>query len=238
MARPRSRHQRERRARFWKGLFKFVVFLGLIGATAYYAYEAGTRLSAQEIADLKSEITRLSESEQAQLTRSQELESLLTEARQTAEDYRLRYEEVAPAAVQEVLSEVREKMNEGLSADRLAFVVSQAHPPRECSDTETRRFIAKTENYDGANTWVRFDDAITVSGTGAAANEGREQWFDPAEPVTMTFTPLGEDAQTVQGELPLQHSMVFKGKEYRFTAAPGSRGFIEVTADWCDYSAG
>ncbi|WP_404385558.1 hypothetical protein [Caenispirillum salinarum] len=238
MARPRSRHQRERRARFWKGLFKFVVFLGLIGATAYYAYEAGTRLSAQEIADLKAEISRLSESEQAQLTRSQELESLLTDARRTAEDYRLRYEEVAPAAVQEVLSEVREKMNEGLSADRLAFVVSQAHPPRECSDTETRRFIAKTENYDGANTWVRFDDAITVSGTGAAANQGREQWFDPAEPVTMTFSPLGEDAQTVQGELPLQHSMVFKGKEYRFTATPGSRGFIEVTADWCDYSAG
>lgn len=54
----------------------------------------------------------------------------------------------------------------------------------------------------------------------------------------MTFTPLGEDTQTVQGELPLQHSMVFKGKEYRFTVVPGSRGFIEVTADWCEYSAG
>lgn len=238
MARPRSRHQRERRARFWKGLFKFVVFLGLIGATAYYAYEAGTQLSAQEIADLKSEIARLSESEQAQLTRSQELETLLTEARQTAEDYRLRYEEVAPEEVQEVLAEVRAKMSEGLSSERLAFVVSQAHPPRECSDTETRRFIAKTENYNGANTWVRFDDTVTVSGTGKAANGGREQWFDPAEPVTMTFTPLGEDTQTVQGELPLQHSMVFKGKEYRFTVVPGSRGFIEVTADWCEYSAG
>lgn len=182
MARPRSRHQRERRARFWKGLFKFVVFLGLIGATAYYAYEAGTQLSAQEIADLKSEIARLSESEQAQLTRSQELETLLTEARQTAEDYRLRYEEVAPEEVQEVLAEVRAKMSEGLSSERLAFVVSQAHPPRECSDTETRRFIAKTENYNGANTWVRFDDTVTVSGTGKAANGGREQWFDPAEP--------------------------------------------------------
>jgi hypothetical protein len=238
MARPRSRHQRERRARFWKGLFKFVVFLGLIGATAYYAYEAGTRLSAQEIADLKSEITRLSESEQAQQTRSEELESLLTDARQTAEDFRLRYEEVAPEAVQDVLAEVRTKMTEGLSADRLAFVVSQAHPPRNCSDSETRRFIAKTENYDGANTWVRFDDAITVSGSGAAANGGREQWFDSTQPVSVTFTPLGEKAETVEGALPLQHSMVFKSKEYRFTAAPGARGFIEITADWCDYSAG
>lgn len=237
MARPRSRHQRERRKRFWSGLFKFAVFLGLIGATAYYAYEAGTRLSAQEIADLKGEIERLSLSEQETVARATEMEQALTEAQQTAEDYRQRYETVAPEEVRGVLEQVREKMAEGLSPDRLAFVVSQAHPPRECTEAETRRFIAKTENYDGANTWVRFDDVVTVSGTGRAANGGREQWFDPAEPVTVTFSPLGGDADEVQGSLPIQHSMVVKNKEYRFTATPGSRGFIEVTADWCDYSA-
>lgn len=238
MARPRSRRQRERSKRFWTGLFKFAVFLGIIGATAYYSYEAGTQLAAQEIADLKAEITDLSETTQSEQARAARLETELTEARQTAEDFRLRYEEVAPQEVQEVLAEVREKMSAGLSPDRLAFVVSQAHPPRNCTEAETRRFIAKTENYDGANTWVRFDDLVTVSGTGQAANQGREQWFDPAEPVTVTFTPLGGETEQISGQLPLQHSMVVKDKEYRFTAAPGARGFIEITADWCDYAAG
>lgn len=238
MSRPRSRRQRESSKRFWAGLFKFAVFLGVVGATAYYSYLAGTRLSADEIADLKAEITGLSESARVVQERAASLESDLTDARATAEDYRLRYQEVAPQAVQEVLTEVREKMAEGLSADRLAFVISQAHPPRDCTAAETRRFIARTENYDGANTWVRFDETITVSGTGAAANEGREQWFDPARPVTMTFTPLGGEEEEVSGDLPIQHSMVVKNKEYRFTATPGARGFIEVTADWCDYAAG
>lgn len=234
----RSRRQREQSKKFWMGLVKFGVFMGVIGATAYYAYEAGTQLSAQEITELKAEIARLSQTEQSQQQRIGDLEGALAGAEQVAEDYRTRYEEVAPEAVRNVLEQVRQKMESGLSPERLAFVVSQAHPPRNCTEAESRRFLAKTENYDGANTWVRFNDLITVTAMGTAANDGREQWYDPAEPVTVTFSALGDRAEEVSGQLPIEHSMVFKGKEYRFTAAPGARGFVEVTADWCDYGAG
>lgn len=234
----RSRRQREQSRKFWMGLVKFGVFMGVVGATAYYAYEAGTQLSAQEITELKAEIARLSETESSQQARIGELESGLTAAEQVAADYRARYEEVAPEEVRGVLEQVHAKIEAGLSPDRLAFVVSQAQPPRNCTDAENRRFLAKTENFDGANTWVRFNDLITVTATGAAANDGREQWYDPAKPVTVTFSPLGEREEQVTGQLPIQHSMVFKNKEYRFTAAPGARGFVEVTADWCDYGAG
>lgn len=234
----RSRRQREQSRKFWMGLIKFGLFMGVVGATAYYAYEAGTQLSAQEITDLKAEITRLSQTEAAQQQRIGELEAGLTAAEQLAADYRTRYETVAPEQVRGVLEQVQQKMQAGLSPERLAFVVSQAQPPRNCTDAENRRFLAKTENYDGANTWVRFNDLITVTASGSAANDGREQWYDPAKPVTVTFSPLGNREEQISGPLPLEHSMIFKGKEYRFTAAPGARGFIEVTADWCDYGAG
>ncbi|SOD89980.1 hypothetical protein [Caenispirillum bisanense] len=234
----RSRRQREQSKKFWMGLVKFGVFLGVVGATAYYAYEAGTQLSAQEITELKAEIGRLSQTEQAQQQRIGELEAGLTSAEQVAADYRTRYEEVAPEEVRAVLEQVRVKMEQGLSPERLAFVVGQAQPPRNCTAVENRRFLAKTENYDGANTWVRFNDMITVTATGRAANNGREQWYDPAQPVTVVFSPLGDREEEVTGQLPIEHSMIFKGKEYRFTAAPGARGFVEVTADWCDYGAG
>ncbi len=234
----RSRRQREQSKQFWMVLAKFGVFLGIVGATAYYAYEAGTQLSAQEITDLKTEIERLSETEETRQQRLAELEASLTAAEERAADYRTRYEQVAPAAVQAVLEKVREKMQAGLSPERLVFVVGQAQPPRNCTEAETRRFLAKTENYDDANTWVRFNGVVTVSGRGRAANGGREQWYDAAQPVTMVFSPLGDREEEVSGQLPIQHSMIFKNKEYRFTASPGARGFIEVTADWCDYGGG
>ncbi|MGC2856948.1 hypothetical protein ACM64Y_15860 [Novispirillum sp. DQ9] len=232
----KSRRQRESSARFWSGLFKLGFTAGMIGAAAWFAYETGRQLSTDEIADLNSRIQTL---EATATNRQQEVERLqvtqaAAEAR--AEEFRQRYEDVAPEAVRAIITQARAKIDAGLSPDRLAFVISQAEEPRSCTPAETRRFIAKTQNYDGANTWVRFNDVLTISAAGQAASDGRAEWFDPGADVTMTFSPLGGKAQEISGKLPLQHAMVFKGREYRFTATPGQRGFIEVTGDWCAFA--
>jgi len=235
MARRRSHRQRERSKRFWLGLFKFVVVLGLIAAVGYYGYETGRRLSASEISDLRATISRMESQVAQHEAEVMDLRATTAKAQEKAADYRRRYEELAPEAMREIIAAAKARLEEGMSAQRLAFVVSQAQEPRNCSDTETRRFIAQTPNYDGANTWVRFNGAVTVTALGEGANNGVEQWFDPEKPVTATFTPLGGEPQKVRGRLPLEHALVFKGKEYRFNLAPGARSFIEVTADWCDY---
>lgn len=231
----RSRHQRERSKRLWGFLFKTFVFLIIVGAVAAFAYQVARQLSAEEIADLRGEITTLSTTAEDRQATIETLESDLAEARTSAQTYRQRYEDVAPEEVQEILAAVRERLDEGLSPERIVFAVSQVQPPKNCTPAETRRFIAKTENYDGANTWVRFNDLVTVTGRGSAGAGGTAEWFDPAQPVTITFSPIGGDEQTIQGTLPLKHSMVVKGQEYRFVIAPGSRSFIEVTADRCDF---
>lgn len=232
----KSRRQRESSARFWKGLFKLGFTAGMIGTAAWFAYETGRQLSADEIAGLNSRIQTLETTASARQQEVERLQVTQAAAEERAEDYRQRYEDVAPEAVRAIITQARAKMEEGLSADRLAFVISQAEEPRSCAPTETRRFIARTQNYDGANTWVRFNDTLTITALGQAASDGRAEWFDPGAEVVLTFSPLGGKAQEIRGKLPLQHAMVFKGKEYRFTATPGQRGFVEVTGDWCAFA--
>lgn len=232
----RSRHQRERSKRLWKFLFKMVFFLAIIAAAAAFAYEVARQLSAQEIADLRREITELSTTADQRQETVQDLESQLTEARDAAESYRQRYEDVAPEAIRGLIAGIKQRIEDGLPPERLDFAIRHVQMPRNCTRAETRRFIAKTENYDGANTWVRFNDLVTVTGRGTAGSGGTAEWFDPSQPVTVTFSPQGGAAQTIEGMLPLKQSMVIKSKEYRFSIDAGSRSFIEVTADWCDWA--
>src|SRR3546814_13154121 len=99
---------------------------------------------------------------------------------------------------------VQEKLKAGADEERLAFLVAAADKPRSCDgEPETKRFIVTTElQSGGANDAVSFGDrAITVTAVGAPArNAGGdlEAWFDPQQPVTVTFTQLG--GKTVSAE--------------------------------------
>ncbi|MDP6953615.1 MAG: hypothetical protein QGF53_12740, partial [Alphaproteobacteria bacterium] len=80
---------------------------------------------------------------------------------------------------------------------------------------------------------------ITVSASGvpsvnAAGN--KEAWFDRTEPVDVSFTLPGGRSETVQGALPLYHSVVINDSDHRFTmAAADTRGFLLVTEQVCAY---
>jgi hypothetical protein len=136
---------------------------------------------------------------------------------------------------------VKQKLDAGADEERLAFLVSAADKPRSCDEQpETKRFIVTTELQNaGANDAVSFGDrAITVTAVGAAARDSGgnlEAWYDPQKPVSMTFTQLGGKTVSTEGALPLHYSVVAGDDEFRFTALPGARGFLTVTADRCDY---
>lgn len=235
--RRRSRRSEERRKRFWLGMTKLAFFLVLVGATGFYAYRVGTELARSEVTALQGEVDRLSATSLRQTEEIGRLEGDLGAARKEAAEFKGLYEAVAPnAEVRELVAQVRAKLDAGLDATRLGFFIAAADRPRDCDEPVTKRFILPTPNYAGGNDWVRFGDVITVSGAGVGGNGGREQWFDPEQPVTLTFTAIGGKESKVTGKLPLQHAMVVKNEEHRFTAAPGaSRGFVEITADKCAF---
>lgn len=233
MARRRSRRGQQS-WHIWFKLFKFLALVAALGASGFYGFLVGQKLSADQIAAAQGEIQRLTASEATREDTAARLQSELDEQKKRADDLAARYAEVAPSEdMKDLTATLRAKLETGLDAKRLAFVIANAERPKRCGGEATKRFMVKTAKFDGAATWVRFSDIITVTAEGSAA--GAEQAFDPEKPVTVHFTAIGGKDAQVSGTLPLQHSMVVKGGEYRFTIAPGAKGFVEVTGDRCDY---
>lgn len=235
MARRRSRRGQQS-WHIWLKLFKFLTLVAALGATGFYGYQVGQKLAAEDIAIARGEIERLTASEATQQNEVTRLQSELDEQKKRADDLAARYAEVAPSEdLKDLSAALRSRLDAGVDAKRLAFVIANAEKPKRCGGEATKRFMVKTAKFDGASTWVRFADLITVTAEGSGGGEGAEQSFDPDKPVTVHFTAIGGKDSQITGKLPLQHSMVVKGGEYRFTIAPGAKGFVEVTGDRCDY---
>lgn len=235
MARRRS-HRGQHSWHIWLKLLKFATFVALIGAAGFYGYQVGQKLALEEAAAARLEIDRLTAAEAAHQEQATRLQSELDETRKRADEFQAKYTQVAPSdEMRELTTHLRAKLDAGIDTKRLAFVIANAERPKRCGGESTKRFMVKTAKFDGASTWVRFADLITVTADGIGSENGAEQSFDPDKPVTVHFTAIGGKDSQVEGKLPLQHSMVLKGGEYRFTIAPGAKGFVEVTGDRCDY---
>lgn len=235
MARRRSRRGQQS-WHIWFKLAKLVLFLALVGASGFYGYEVGQRLALEEVAVARAEIDRLSAAETERREEAARLRAELERTARRADEFEAKYAEVAPTdEMKELTAALRAKLASGLDAKRLAFVIGAAERPRRCGGEDTKRFMVKTARFDGSSTWVRFADLITVTAEGQGLGDGAEQAFDPDKPVTVHFTAIGGKDTAVTGKLPLQHSLVVKNGEYRFTVAPGAKGFVEITGDRCEY---
>ena len=98
--------------------------------------------------------------------------------------------------------------------------------------------MPRTPVSTGPVSFVRFDDRITVTGTGQSARNPdglAEAWYDPTYPIRLEFRTLDGAVTSIEGTLPLNHGMVVDGREYRFSVMPGERWFVEVTAQSCAF---
>jgi hypothetical protein len=120
-------------------------------------------------------------------------------------------------------------------------VVRNASPERTCDQGPvTKRFIVQTPLSTGAGGSVSFAQGrITVTAQGESATNAQgqpEAWYDPAEPLQATFARVGGANETVEGELPIHHSVVIGEYEHRFTMTESdSRAFALVTWERCEY---
>ncbi|MEQ8356189.1 MAG: hypothetical protein RH942_11675 [Kiloniellaceae bacterium] len=235
-------NRQRRRRRLWWGVTKWSLTLALILAAGVYSYRIGAQLAERDVVKGEERIARLTEEVSGLQQQSAALATDLAKAREVIAGWQARYEREVPTGfVREMMTLVQQKLEAGADEERLVFLVSAADKPRVCDDKpETKRFIVRTDLQDGgANDAVSFGArSITVTAAGNAAqdsNGNREAWFDPEKPVSVTFTQLGGETVTAEGALPLHHSVVAGSDEYRFTALPGARGFLTVTADRCDY---
>jgi len=235
----RDRGKRRRRQIGWLILWTFV--LGIVVLIGYYAYATGADLAARDTQRLALEVEGLTQQVGALEAERDRLQGELDAANASVADWRQRYEADVPAGeLSELLAQVRARIAAGITAERLAFVMAHATAGKACDEApQTKRFLVQTPIATGAAGSVGFANGmLTVTGEGASAVDGAGNplaRYDPAKPVTLRFTVLGGDATVAAGTLPLHHSVVVGDTEYRFSAAAGEGGFVNVTGQSCRF---
>jgi hypothetical protein len=234
---PSSRYKNRAKQRFNMFIFYMLMFCGAIAL----GYWLGRETVAAHVTAQARQIESLQEE-------TETLRQQMTDAKTEAQTSVMRYnqlqtemEEIVPTdgPLRGLLELVKERLKEGTSAERLSFLIRSARPPRNCSDPNTKRFIVSTPAYQGPDSVISIDNGmvvVTAEGESAKNQDGQaEAWYDPGEPVNITFKKFGGEVEIKEGTLPMNMSMVVKDREYRFTLSSGARSFIKVTYDSCDY---
>lgn len=232
-SRYRQRHK-ERNQGIMAGVMVFF-------AVATLFFWMGQQQSSIQNASLKREVT-------AARTETKALQDEMTKLRAETQTATSRYEQLqqqiakdlpAGGPTRDLIDLIRQQLSDGMSAERLAFVLRSARPPRNCTEPEAKRFIVKTPAYSGANSSVSFGEgAVVISGAGQSARGltgNAEAWFDVGQPVNVVFKTADGKTEEKIGLLPIEYSLIASGREYRFTLSEGDKSFIKVTFDSCDY---
>ena len=237
----RNRTRGRRRRKILGGLLFALLVAGVLFGAGYYAWRTGEHLAARQVVRLNAEIARLNEVVTGQAAEIAALQGDLAAAETRAAELAELYQRDVPRGALGALTDLaRERIDAGIEVDRLRFVIANARNDSPCrGEPETRRFLVRTPLASGANDAVAFaKGAVTVTAEGFAAtdeNGNAEAWFDPDRPVRVQFVRLGGEASVTAGVLPLHQSLVIDDRELRFSVIATTRGFVEVTADVCDY---
>ena len=232
--------KRQKRGRFYRRGFLIVVLVGL----GVLAYVVGAELAQQEVIGLRDANRELGE-QATELER--EVERLETEAeaaRQRELEWRARYQrEVPRGATLALARRIESHLDAGADPERIELYLDASVREARCDNQpRSKRFLVRTPLYSGANDSVSFaDSALTATASGTAATDAAgnpEAWFDPAMDISFAVIAISGERSETAGPLPLHHSVIWAGAEYRFTVVNGaSRGFVTVTADRCALAA-
>lgn len=222
-------------------LIKFAAALTALVMLGFFAYETGTAFANREVRSLSEELSELKDQRNIIDAENQNLNSQLRETQAKVAEWTQRYQQDVPTGeARELFRELNARLEAGVPPSRLAFVIREAKAVDQCeNDPDAKRFILRTKGARGRNNWVGYaNTGIVVTGVGEpaiGANGASQAWFDPAQPVTMSFTRVGGETTEVKGLLPLSHGVVLGNTEYRFNVVTGPRGFVVVSGDKCKY---
>ncbi len=228
---------RQRSARRTTSIIMFMFLFAAMFGLGYWV--SGIR-SQQDIYILKEEKRIISEENDKIQSDMVKLRADAQTANVRLEQLKASYQEIlSDGAMKDIVTLVGKQLKQGVDEKRLKSVILSARPPQNCSDPKSKRFIVITPVYKGSNSKSSIDDGVVyVSGKGKPSKNSKgqnEAWFDSGQVIEVTFKAKNRKAETKKGLLPLHHSMVIAGKEYRFTITVGEKSFAKVTFDHCDY---
>lgn len=224
----RKELQKRRNRRLWS-LTKITFMVGAFGGVGYYAHEAGISFAEEDAFLWKSRY-------ESQLAETEQLKIELGKDKATVDQL----SQLLPNdEIRSLLAAVTAKANAGVDIGRMETIISGVTNDAQCSnETDTKRFIVLTPvSTMDASTASFFRGLITLAGTGSPTlndNGNPEAWFDTAKEITISFVVPGGEQQQVSGILPLYHSVITSGSEYRFSITAGRTSFVDASVQRCD----
>ncbi|MBI1301946.1 MAG: hypothetical protein GC137_09880 [Alphaproteobacteria bacterium] len=232
---PNERY-RQRSARRTSNVIAFLFLFSIFGGIGYWGGGIGAQ---QQISILREEKRLLMDENNKIQEEKIELRAEAQTASVRLEQLRASYEELlSDGTLRDIVTLVRQQIEQGVDVNRLESVILSARPPQNCSEADSKRFVVLTPVYKGPESRALIEGGIVIFGNGvpAKSEDGKsEAWFDPAQPVEITFRTQAGKVEVKKGVLPIRNSMVVRDKEYRFTVSVGAKSFAKVTYDYCDY---
>ncbi len=242
---PNTRYRDRTKHRVFNAI-RLVLGVGILVGIGFFL---GKQYSMSELAAYKNQTASLQAERTTLLAEVTDLRGQVQTANTRFESMQETYQQAIPEGpVEELVSLMHQKIDEGVSPERLVHAVSNAQRPRKCTDPETVRFVVSTPSFTGPESSVSIaEDAIVIKGVGASAHNDKgnaEAWYDPTKAVKLTFitTEPKEDGkeevkkqEVKESVMPFTHAIVLKDKEYRFSAEEGAKSFVKIVYDICDY---
>ena len=217
-------------------MLRVILLCFMVGGAGFYL----GRLQSEQTVRILGEQRKKAESQiEAMQT---ELTKLRAEA-QTANIKLLQahksFNEALPEGpMQDLTLLLKEQIEGGVDPKRLETVLRSVRPPQNCSEPQTKRFVVMTPAYKGPESKMTTSEKeITLSGSGESAKNSKgksEAWFDPSKEISISFMMPGGDKQEVSGTLPLYHSVITAGSEYRFSITAGRTSFVDASVQKCE----
>jgi hypothetical protein len=230
--------RRRRRRLFYWGVLRLLVAVLAVTGVGAYAYQVGVSADQARTDKLEADLLRFQQSNLDLRDRLTLTAQRFDQAETALDELRRRYAESVPQGeVAELLRRLQAQLQAGVAPERLAFLIDAAAAAESCAGAPvTKRFMPRTAVSTGPVSFVRFDERITVTGSGESVRTADglpEAWYDPALPVRIDFQTLDGAVVGVEDIVPFTYSMVVDRQEYRFSVVAGERRFVEITAQAC-----
>ncbi len=235
-----TRRRRQRRLMF-RGL-RYVALAGFVMLAVVAAYEVGISQMVTEVDRLEQRVRELQEISRSLNERIADAEQRADQANEDKARIEQAYQRDVPQGLmKQFQSALAKKLEAGVPAERMAFIIGQAEAERTCDEEiETKRLAVQTPIATTPVGAISFlDERIAVTGNGPSARneEGLpEAWFDSGQAIELRFLTVDGELETTQGPLPLSHAIVMAGKELQFLAKPSDkRGLVDITMQTCSF---
>ncbi|MEM6811020.1 MAG: hypothetical protein AAF549_00980 [Pseudomonadota bacterium] len=231
---PNSRYKERAFNRFANGLRTFAI----ISVVLLFGFWVGKQYGAERIIALEETLQKVEDQRDSLEEEMTQYNAAAKTATTRFEQLQAEVESILPAGpMQDLVTLLREQLDNGTDPERLSFVIRSARPPTGCVDPDSKRFVVSTPTNPAPKSSVLIADKLTITAVGEPAvgeNGAKEAWYNPAKTVSVSFQ-IDDKVEKKTGILPLRHSLVIDEREYRFTIEKGARSFAKVVFDSCDY---